>query len=142
MPCFARRIPALRFQVHSNAATLPVPTGAGDGAAVPASWGVQTPITRYFELMNIEVVANPAGALTITAPALYGYDGTTWWLLGNLNRGDDIVIPAGGVGYAGDIVAYAAVWQRIAVAGTPSTNVDIYATPIDPLSTGSSTIIP
>lgn len=135
MPCYARRIAALRLELHANAAALPAPTAAGDGAAVPATWRTDpSGLQRAFELCTIEIIGNPVGARTLTAPVLlWGYDGTTWWQLATLNKSETITIGAGG-GWAGDVLAYAAVWQRLAVSCTISGNVDVYVTPIDPLT--------
>jgi len=62
-------------------------------------------------------LASPTDGLD--GPELWGYRDAAWWRLGYLNNGLDILIVGADQGFAAE-VDFVGVFDRIAVAGTPS----------------------
>jgi hypothetical protein len=103
------------------AVTAARPAIGSDGVDV-TSWRINgsfsTPLAALF--------VDGDRAMTITSPTggtagveLWGYRLAQWWLIGILNKGDDIVIAGAAQGYACecDVVG---IFESLAIAGTVS----------------------
>ena len=101
-----------RANLFTNRTAEPaLPTSASDGTAMPAA--VAAPPTL---ITAVEMAAN-GGNCTLTGPVnLYGYrkGSEKWSLLGELNKGGNITLVDGGVGYS-EPVQFLATFSRVEV---------------------------
>lgn len=129
MGCAVRIATDIRMTLASNVAALAVPAVAGDGVAVPASW-VVAPVGGKIRKCILGVIGTPIGARTLTDVQIYGYDGTDWWALGQINGGSDVVTEAT-TGRNFEVLDVS-IYQRIAVSADSVVggNVNVYLTPV------------
>jgi hypothetical protein len=127
-------LPSITLEIEAAQATLPAPSSASDGEAVPDNWrqGASKGHSHVKTMLTIDA----AGSCNIAAGAyLAGMDADENWrlvkYLNVLNGVPTQIDLTANVGFA-ECLENVGVWRRLAVVGTLSTStVTCKATPIE-----------
>jgi len=126
LPGPKRRKQYLTLETAAQPTTAP--TSASDGVETEeaAPNGQTLPLKWLIEIHS----SDRSTASTITdGGTVYGYNGNSWFALGALNAGTDIVVST--QGYS-EVLSYIGLYERVAFAASGVTvNIDVFLTPID-----------